>query len=135
MARAAYQLGSQPLTLEVLSEVALEGRPVTLGAAARERLRAARQTVELIQRGGNQAPAVYGVNTGFGFLADVRISERDVRQLQKNLIRSHAAGIGPRRWCAPCCCCARRCCSLAIPVCASRSAISCSACSMAACCR
>jgi histidine ammonia-lyase len=37
---------------------------------------------------------VYGVNTGFGFLADVRISAEAIRDLQRNLIRSHAAGVG-----------------------------------------
>src|SRR5262249_29166998 len=51
--------------------------------------------VERIQRGGDAAPAVYGVNTGFGFLADVRISADAIRDLQRNLIRSHAAGVGP----------------------------------------
>src|SRR4029078_53163 len=46
------------------------------------------------QRAGHPATAVYGVNTGFGFLADVRISAAEVRALQRNLIRSHAAGVG-----------------------------------------
>jgi histidine ammonia-lyase len=55
----------------------------------------ARAVVERIQDGGDAAPPVYGVNTGFGFLADVRISADAIRDLQRNLIRSHAAGVGP----------------------------------------
>ncbi len=38
---------------------------------------------------------VYGVNTGFGKLADVRIPHDELRELQLNLVRSHACGIGP----------------------------------------
>jgi histidine ammonia-lyase len=67
---------------------------VRLAPEASARIDAARAVVEAIQRGGDQAPAVYGVNTGFGFLADVRISAAQVRELQRNLIRSHAAGVG-----------------------------------------
>jgi histidine ammonia-lyase len=88
-------LSEQPLTLEVLTEVARNRRPVTLGASGRARMDAARAVVDGIARGGDAAPAVYGVNTGFGFLADVRISEKQIRDLQRNLIRSHAAGVGP----------------------------------------
>src|SRR6478736_3710953 len=88
-----YVVG-EPLTLEVVAEVARSGRAVELGPAARERIRRARAVVDAIVRGGTQAPAVYGVNTGFGFLADVRISPAQVQQLQLNLLRSHAAGVG-----------------------------------------
>jgi histidine ammonia-lyase len=88
-------LGDAPLTLEHLAEVARRGRRVRLGEAARARIDAARSVVDRLQAGGDAAPAVYGVNTGFGFLADVRISAAEVRALQRNLIRSHAAGVGP----------------------------------------
>jgi len=54
----------------------------------------ARAVVDAVVAGGDQAPAVYGVNTGFGALAEVRISAAQVTQLQQNLVRSHAAGIG-----------------------------------------
>src|SRR5262245_44403006 len=92
---APYLIGGPaPLTLEGLAEVARGGRAVALADAARTRIEAARQVVERIQAGGDAAPAVYGVNTGFGFLADVRISAAEVRELQRNLIRSHAAGVG-----------------------------------------
>jgi histidine ammonia-lyase len=86
--------GSEPLGIEVIAEVARGGRKVALSDHARARMVAARRVVEAIQDGGDAAPAVYGVNTGFGFLADVRISAAEVRELQRNLIRSHAAGVG-----------------------------------------
>jgi histidine ammonia-lyase len=90
-----FALGETPLTLERIAEVARRARGVALAEAARERIRRARAVVDAIERGGDGAPAVYGVNTGFGFLADVRISAAQIRDLQRNLVRSHAAGVGP----------------------------------------
>jgi histidine ammonia-lyase len=54
----------------------------------------ARDVVDNVVAGGDAAPAVYGVNTGFGALAEVRISAAEVTRLQQNLVRSHAAGVG-----------------------------------------
>jgi histidine ammonia-lyase len=89
-----HMLGSDPLTLLAIERVARGGAKVGLSPEAHARIDAARQVVDRIQRGGDAAPAVYGVNTGFGFLADVRISAEQIRELQRNLIRSHAAGVG-----------------------------------------
>jgi histidine ammonia-lyase len=93
-ARDPYTLGERAATLEDIAAVARDRVRVQLGSAARARIDRARAVVDGIQRGGDAAPAVYGVNTGFGFLADVRISAAQVRELQRNLIRSHAAGVG-----------------------------------------
>jgi len=82
------------LTLGVLAEVALGDRPVTIGAEARRRMDRARAVVDKVVVAGDAAPAVYGVNTGFGALAEVRISAAQVTQLQQNLVRSHASGVG-----------------------------------------
>jgi histidine ammonia-lyase len=54
----------------------------------------ARAVVDTVVAGGDAAPAVYGVNTGFGALAEVRISADQVVRLQQNLVRSHASGVG-----------------------------------------
>ena len=88
------RLGDEPLTLEALAEVARGGRKVTVGAGARSRMDRARRVVDEVVAGGDAAPAVYGVNTGFGALAEVRISADQVTRLQQNLVRSHAAGVG-----------------------------------------
>ncbi len=62
-----------------------------VSAAARARIQDSRKIIdEIIKRDG----AVYGVNTGFGKLADVRVPHDELRQLQLNLVRSHSCGIG-----------------------------------------
>jgi histidine ammonia-lyase len=94
MPASTLVLGEDRLTLDAIAAVARRGVGVRLGAAARARIDAARRVVDRIQDGGDAAPAVYGVNTGFGFLADVRIGADEIRNLQRNLIRSHAAGVG-----------------------------------------
>jgi histidine ammonia-lyase len=88
------RLGDDDLTLDALADVARAGRPVEVGARARAAMDRARQVVDAVVAAGDAAPAVYGVNTGFGALAEVRISATQVAQLQRNLVRSHAAGVG-----------------------------------------
>jgi histidine ammonia-lyase len=53
-----------------------------------------RGAIDRIVAGGDGAPRVYGVNTGFGALAETRIAPDRIRQLQHNLLRSHACGVG-----------------------------------------
>jgi histidine ammonia-lyase len=83
------------LTLEDLMAVARGRVKVAIDPLAVERVHAARRAIDLVAEGGDAAPNVYGVNTGFGFLAETRISAENVRALQRNLVRSHACGIGP----------------------------------------
>jgi len=79
------------LTFEQLYGVALRGEAVGLAPAAIERMKASRAVVDRVVSTGATA---YGINTGFGKLASVRISPEQVRQLQVNLVRSHACGVG-----------------------------------------
>ncbi|MBA3462871.1 MAG: histidine ammonia-lyase [Deltaproteobacteria bacterium] len=88
------RLGDDPLTLEALAEVARGNRRVEIGTRARAAMDRARRVVDEVVAGGDASPAVYGVNTGFGALAEVRISWDQVTRLQQNLVRSHAAGVG-----------------------------------------
>jgi histidine ammonia-lyase len=85
------ELGARPLTLDDVVKVARHGAPVSLPSAARERMLKSRAVVETAIR---ENRAVYGVTTGFGELKDRRIAPDQVRQLQLNLLRSHAAGVG-----------------------------------------
>ncbi len=79
------------LDLEGLEAVAREGRGVTLAGPAREAVHAARLVVDdAVARGA----VVYGVTTGFGSFADVHVPLDRLRELQLNLLRSHAAGVG-----------------------------------------
>lgn len=79
------------LTLAALEEVSRRGRRVSLAPAARERVARNRAFVDdLLARG----ETVYGLTTGFGRFASTRIDDGQVRQLQRNLILSHAVGVG-----------------------------------------
>lgn len=84
-------LSGNDLTFSQLYDVALRGETVSLAPAAIERMNASRAVVERLLASGATA---YGINTGFGKLASVRISTEQVRQLQVNLVRSHASGVG-----------------------------------------
>ncbi len=83
------------LTLESLEAVARENVHVSLSPEARKAVIASRRAIDVIAAAGDQAPHVYGVNTGFGALSETRISADDIRALQRNLVRSHSVGIGP----------------------------------------
>jgi histidine ammonia-lyase len=85
------ELSGRPLSLEEIAAVAHGREPVQIAASARPRILASRKVVDdIIARD----TVVYGVNTGFGKLADVRIPQEELRHLQLNLVRSHACGIG-----------------------------------------
>jgi histidine ammonia-lyase len=85
------QLRGQRLTLEQIAAVANGREQVTLSNDARTRLDASRSVVEKIV---SENRTVYGVNTGFGKLSDVRIDPDKLRELQVNLVRSHSCGVG-----------------------------------------
>jgi len=84
------EFDGQTLTPEAVEAVA-HGASVALAAAARQRVQASRAVVDEIVR--SQRP-VYGVSTGVGKLCTVPIPAAQAAQLQKNIIRSHAAGVG-----------------------------------------
>ena len=84
-------LDGNTLTLAQLAAVACAGEAAGLADAARARVLASRAVVERILAEGR---TVYGVNTGFGKLADVHISSDHLRELQLNLLRSHSCGVG-----------------------------------------
>jgi histidine ammonia-lyase len=84
-------LNGNDLTFQQLYAVALHGEAVALAPEAIVRMKASRAVVDRVVRSGATA---YGINTGFGKLASVRISTEQVRQLQVNLVRSHASGVG-----------------------------------------
>jgi histidine ammonia-lyase len=84
-------LDGESLSLSDVSAVATGDTEVALAASARERMQQSRAVVERLAEG--EAP-VYAVNTGVGLLADVRVSPDDLAALQRNVLRSHAAGVG-----------------------------------------
>jgi histidine ammonia-lyase len=84
-------LTGNDLTFECLYGVVLRHENVSLSPVAIERMNASRAVVDRLV---TSAKTAYGINTGFGKLASVRISQEQVRQLQVNLVRSHACGVG-----------------------------------------
>lgn len=90
MTENALKLDGGPLTSDEVVAVARHGKLVGLGDRAIEAIQNSRRVVDdVVQR----RQVVYGVNTGFGSLSRVHIPREQVQQVQRNLIRSHAAGI------------------------------------------
>ncbi len=89
----ALHINGNDLTLEAVREVALIGdrRPVLLAPDAREAVGSARAVVDAVVANNKLA---YAITTGVGQLSDVRIAGDQIRELQVNLVRSHAAGVG-----------------------------------------
>src|SRR5216683_321454 len=85
------ELSGKPLSLEQIADVAHGHELVQIAASVRPRILASRKVVDDIV---TREAGVYGVNTGFGKLADVRIPRDEIGTLQLNLVRSHACGIG-----------------------------------------
>ena len=85
------KLNGNSLKIQDVRRVAREGEAVELCPECRQGITKSREIVEgLLKEGKN----VYGINTGFGELANVRIEDEKTRELQKNLIESHASGVG-----------------------------------------
>jgi histidine ammonia-lyase len=84
-------LDGSSLSLDAVSAVSRDFAPVSISPEAADRALRSRAVVE---RAVAEGRTVYGVNTGFGKLANVRIPTHQVRDLQRNLVRSHAAGVG-----------------------------------------
>ena len=85
------QLRGQPLTLKEIAEIASGRVRLELAPAAMAQMEASRRVVRRVA--GEHRP-VYGINTGFGKLCEVRIADDAIERLQLNLVRSHACGLG-----------------------------------------
>jgi len=87
----ALHISGNDLTPEAVREVATERRPVLLAPDARERVNSARDVVDDLVA---DEKVSYAITTGVGKLSDVRIAGDQIRELQVNLVRSHAVGVG-----------------------------------------
>jgi len=85
------EIGSAPLPLAVLRACWEGPVEVSLSAQAAEAVKTGRQAISDIIDGG---ATVYGINTGFGLLANTSIAREDLETLQRNLVLSHACGVG-----------------------------------------
>ena len=99
-ATRTVELSGTGLSPEDVIAVARHGARVELGGDARGVME---ESAQVVARLGDAAEPAYGVSTGFGSLATVAIPVERREELQRALLRSHAAGMGPRwsgRWCA-----------------------------------
>jgi histidine ammonia-lyase len=87
----ALHLNGYDLTLEAVREVAVQRRPALLAPDAREAVDRARTVVDALVANNKVS---YAITTGVGKLSDVRIAGDQIRELQVNLVRSHAVGVG-----------------------------------------
>src|SRR2546430_7838763 len=87
----AVLINGESLTIENVHEVAFDRRRVELHPAATKKMSQSRAVIDAIV---TENRAVYGVSTGFGKLSDVHIGPEEITQLQHNLVRSHASGMG-----------------------------------------
>src|SRR5262245_20485466 len=87
----ALHINGNDLSLEAVREVAAERRPVLLAPDARATVGRARAIVDSLVAENRLS---YAITTGVGKLSDVRIAPDQIRELQVNLVRSHAVGIG-----------------------------------------
>ena len=87
----ALHINGNDLTLEAAREVAVQNRPVLLAPDAREAVNRARAVVDALVANDKIS---YAITTGVGKLSEVRIAGDQIRELQLNLVRSHAVGVG-----------------------------------------
>ena len=86
-----FSLDGNSITIDSWFEMTFNNGTFELAPDARKKVQASRDYIETRIKNGE---VMYGVNTGFGAFSSVRISDSDIEQLQKNLIRSHSMGIG-----------------------------------------
>src|SRR5215213_5966773 len=92
MSPQAISIDGHGLTIDLVRSVAVDGARVELALSARTKMNATQKVVAgIVERGD----AVYGVTTGFGKLSEIAIPRDRLAELQVNLVRSHASGVGP----------------------------------------
>src|SRR5690606_17567077 len=86
------EIGQHHIDISKLFEILHSGTSISIDAVSREKVKSCRAYLEdKIKAGGL---LYYGINTGFGSLCNIRISEEDIEKLQSNIVQSHACGLG-----------------------------------------
>jgi histidine ammonia-lyase len=87
-----YNLGSERLSLSVIEQIIEEQQTISLSEFAIQRIERCRTYLD--HKMLDNEAAIYGINTGFGSLQNVKISDQNLTELQYNLLLSHACGTG-----------------------------------------
>ena len=85
-------IGNDGFTIEALAAISRNENKIALTEEAAQRIEKSRR---LVEKWVEEGRTIYGITTGFGALSSVTISQKKTRVLQKNIIQSHAAGVGP----------------------------------------
>jgi histidine ammonia-lyase len=88
----SHYISTEVLTLETLQEIIAQHKKLSLSEEAQLNIQKCREYLDK-KMASNEAP-IYGINTGFGSLCNVKISNENLSQLQENLVKSHACGTG-----------------------------------------
>ncbi|HHV04118.1 MAG: histidine ammonia-lyase [Bacteroidales bacterium] len=88
-----HTVSSYPIGIDVLEKIITGETRLDLSAQSRQQISSCREYLD--NRIRNSGDLIYGVNTGFGALYNVAVGNRELEQLQKNLVMSHACGMGP----------------------------------------
>lgn len=91
MQKKIIQITGKNLTVRNSIETVLGNHTISLAKSAERKILASRR---LVEKWISDDKAIYGITTGFGEFKDVKISQKDIEKLQRNLILSHAAGVG-----------------------------------------
>lgn len=87
-----FKIGEQPLTLRAIAACLEQGVKLELGKKAQQKIQSCRTYLD--EKMQSSTNPIYGINTGFGSLCNQKISKSDLGKLQKNLVLSHACGLG-----------------------------------------
>lgn len=88
----SHYISSEVLHLETLQEIISQHKTIALSEEAKVNIQKCREYLDTKMAGNEKA--IYGINTGFGSLYNVKISNENLSQLQSNLVKSHACGTG-----------------------------------------
>jgi histidine ammonia-lyase len=87
-----HQISTKQLTFEVLQSILSEDKKLQLSPEVKEKIKKCRAYLD--DKIASQTEPIYGINTGFGSLCNVKISSENLSKLQENLVKSHACGTG-----------------------------------------
>ena len=91
MSKNKFSYGSDKLTPEIAIKIAEGEVPASIDDSQIDKINKSRQTIDKLS---DSSEVIYGINTGFGALCNTIISEEESNELQENLLRSHAVGVG-----------------------------------------
>ena len=91
MSKNKFSYGSDKLTPEIAIKIAEGEVPASIDDSQIDKINKSRETIDKLS---DSSEVIYGVNTGFGALCNTIISEKESNELQENLLRSHAVGVG-----------------------------------------